>query len=280
ALAALLAAAVIFAGYELRVSRLRRRTGELTRLVEERTERLVELDKRKNEFVATVSHELRNPLTSIRGTLELLSSGMLVELPKEAVEILKLAHKNTLRLGRLIDDLIDLEKLESGTLDIETRRVALRDVLRSAVDANRGLAQAYGVRIETPVEPPDVPILVDEERLLQVLTNLLSNAVKFSPEEEAVVLAAEETPGGVRITVTDRGPGVPEEFRDKIFTRYAQAQTTTRRTKKGTGLGLWIAKGFVDRMGGTIGFTSAAGEGTTFWVELPRAPDEGGGKLA
>ena len=229
--------------------------------------RLVE--QLKNEFVSTVSHELRTPLTSIRGALGLLSGAVAGPLPSMAADMIDIAHKNSERLIRLINDMLDLEKVESGKLDFQLVPVELGPLVGQAAVTHQGFAQELGVKLEVVVEAPGAQALVDEGRFLQVLSNLISNALKFSPEGERVVLRLSRHGGRLRVSVEDRGPGIPEAFRARIFQKFAQADGSDTRRQGGTGLGLSIAHAFMERMGGTLEFTSTEGAGATFWAELP-----------
>ncbi len=230
-----------------------------------------QVERMKNEFVSTVSHELRTPLTSIRGALGLLSGGMAGPLPDAAAEMIGIAHRNSERLIRLVGDILDLEKMESGALDFHLEPVELGPLLLQSAEAHQGYAEEYGVRVETVLEAPGAHAVVDADRLLQVLANLLSNALKFSPRGQAVTLTLERAGQALRVSVKDRGPGIPEAFQARLFQRFAQADASDSRRRGGTGLGLSIARALVERMGGTLGFTTAEGVGTTFWFELPEA---------
>jgi signal transduction histidine kinase len=223
----------------------------------------------KNEFVSTVSHELRTPLTSIRGALGLLSGGVAGPLPSEAADMIGIAHKNSERLIRLINDMLDLEKAESGKLDFQLAPVELGPLMGQAAVTHQGYARERRVKLEVVVEAPGAQALVDEGRFLQVLANLISNALKFSPEGEQVVLRLARHGGRLRMSVEDRGPGIPEAFRARIFQKFAQADGSDTRRRGGTGLGLAISHAFMERMGGTLEFTSSEGAGATFWAELP-----------
>jgi PAS domain S-box-containing protein len=230
-----------------------------------------EVDRLKKEFVSTVSHELRTPLTSIRGSLGLLQGGVAGELPAQAHPLVDIALKNSERLVRLINDILDMEKIEAGRMAFDLREVPLEPLLHQAVEANRGFAHQYGKTIayEPPPGAGGWTVRVDVDRFQQVVTNLLSNAVKFSPENGTVTLWAEAAGSDVRVSVRDEGPGIPETFRSRIFSKFAQADSSDTRKKGGTGLGLSIAKAIVERMGGAIGFATGAGMGTTFFFTLP-----------
>jgi len=231
-----------------------------------------EVERLKKEFVSTVSHELRTPLTSIRGSLGLLQGGVAGDLPPQARSLVEIALKNAERLVRLINDILDIEKIEAGRMAFDFTEVPLRPLVLQALEANQGFAAQYGIRLEGTVLPPDEwKVRVDTDRLLQVLTNLLSNAVKFSPAGAAVEVLSERRGGEVRVTVRDHGPGIPEAFRSRIFSKFAQADSSDTRKKGGTGLGLSIAKAIVEKMGGRIGFFSREGEGTDFFFDLPLA---------
>ena len=233
------------------------------------------VEQLKNEFVSTVSHELRTPLTSIRGSLSLIASGVLGQLQPRGQKLVSIALSNSERLVRLINDILDIDKIESGKLEFHDEAVNLGQLVLRAADDNHAFAEQYDARLETHV--PDAPVLVwgDPDRLLQVLTNLISNAVKFTPAGSAVTVRVEQRDGWARVEVRDRGPGVPEAFRFRIFQRFAQADSGDTRQQGGTGLGLSISKAIIDRHGGRIGFEDHEGGGTVFWFELrAHAPAE------
>jgi PAS domain S-box-containing protein len=228
------------------------------------------LERMKGEFVATVSHELRTPLTSIMGALEIVRESE--ALPATEREFVEMAARNSERLAALVKDIIDTERIDSGSIEFDRETFELGPFLAEAVGMNQTYASTHHVffYLEEPV--PGARVDADRGRLMQVMANLLSNAAKFSREGEEVrvrgVLRAEH----VRVEVSDRGPGIAEAFRARIFTRFAQADASDSRGKGGTGLGLAISKGIIERLGGRIGFEDAAGGGTTFWFELPLAP--------
>ena len=234
------------------------------------------VERMKNEFVSTVSHELRTPLTSIRGSLGLLEGGILGELPAQAQDMVRIARTNTERLIRLINDILDLEKMESGKLDFQLEPLELSALLAQAVEAHHGYAEGCGATLVLEVEAPGARAVVDGDRFLQVLANLLSNALKFSPRGERVTLRLERMGERLRVSVEDRGPGIPESFRARIFEKFAQADGSDTRRKGGSGLGLSIARALAERMGGTLDFVSEEGAGTTFRVELPEWHAEAG----
>jgi len=228
------------------------------------------VEEMKDEFVATVSHELRTPLTSIIGGLALIKEDS-ATLPEETRVLLDLAYENAERLAALVNDILDIEKLEAGRIALEPKALELPALLRHALRVNAPYAERYGTRFELAEPVPPVRIWADEARVLQVLTNLLSNAARFSPADAPVTVRASEREGRTRVEIADRGPGVPDEFRSRIFTRFAQAHTGGNAPHGGTGLGLAISKAIVEASGGAIGFESAPGAGATFWFELPLA---------
>ena len=223
----------------------------------------------KDEFVATVSHELRTPLTSIAGSLGLLIGGAAGPLPPGAARLLKIAYSNSQRLVRLINDILDIEKIESGRATFDLKPVDLRALVEQAIEANRGFADGFGVRMRLDPHPASAVVRADADRIIQIVTNLLSNAIKFSPVGEEVVVAVEHRGAVARVCVCDRGPGIPDSFKSRIFEKFAQAETSGVRQKGGTGLGLNIVKQIVDHHGGTVGFEPAPGGGTVFYFELP-----------
>lgn len=228
------------------------------------------IDHVKDEFISIVSHELRTPLTSIHGSLDLIRAGLPPDAPETTRRLLDIAHRNSQRLVRLVGEILDLQKIETGMMPFEPRPVAIGPFLEQALEANQAYAARLGVSLALEAAPQDVHVAADQDRLMQVMANLLSNAAKFSPKGAAVVVAAELREAGLRVTVTDRGPGIPETFRKRVFERFAQADSSPAREKGGTGLGLSIAKAIVERMGGRIGFKTAS-TGTTFFLDLPLA---------
>ncbi|MGA6097866.1 PAS domain S-box protein [Stutzerimonas marianensis] len=228
----------------------------------------------QRDFVSTVSHELRTPLTSITASLGLICGGVMGEVPAELEELLDIAHQNSKRLSALIDDLLDIDKLYAGKMRFELEEQPLRPLLEQAVRSNQGYADSYQVSLLLG-DCPEVMIKVDTMRLQQVLSNLLSNAAKFSPTGETIELWAEARGDGhVRVSVRDKGPGISEAFRERIFSKFAQADSSDTRQQGGTGLGLAISKELIEHMDGRIGFDSSPGAGACFWFELPCAPVE------
>jgi signal transduction histidine kinase len=227
------------------------------------------LERLKDEFVSTVSHELRTPLTSISGSLGLLMGNAAGSLPKPMARLLAIAHTNSQRLVRLVNDILDIEKMQAGRVAFNFSRVEVGPLVAQAIEANRGFAEGYGVRIRLEDAGAAADVRADPDRLLQVVTNLLSNAIKFSPADNEVVVAIEKGTDIVRLTVRDHGPGIPVDFKPLIFEKFAQADAGDARQKGGTGLGLSIVKQIVDRLSGEVGFADAPGCGTIFHVQLP-----------
>jgi signal transduction histidine kinase/CheY-like chemotaxis protein len=241
------------------------------RQLQDDIEKLKELERLKADFVSTVSHELRTPLTSMRGALGLLLGGAGGDLSPKGRDLLRIALTNTDRLIRLINDILDIEKMDAGQVSIRRDRLRLRPLLESTIAGLEGLGRDADVRLVLE-DIVDVEVIGDSDRLIQVFTNLISNAVKFSPKGGAVEVSARLDDIGVKIGVRDHGPGIPAEFASRIFGRFQQAGGAASRQSGGTGLGLSIAKGITELHGGRIGFENAEGGGTSFWLVLPVAP--------
>ncbi len=230
---------------------------------------LKRIDRMKTEFVSTVSHELRTPLTSIRGSLGLIAGGVAGPIPEPVRNLVGIAKSNCERLIRLINDLLDSEKIESGKMRLDLQPADVRALIQQALTANEGFAAQHRVKLVLQASDEPVCVRVDADRLTQVVTNLVSNAAKFSPAEGEVEVRVKRKDGRVRVEVADHGPGIPEEFRSRIFQKFSQADASDARQKSGTGLGLNISRALVEKMGGNIGFQSEAGLGSTFFFELP-----------
>lgn len=228
----------------------------------------LEADRLKQEFTSTLSHELRTPLTSIIGSLQLVNSGVLGDLNTDQAELTEVAERNGQRLLDLINDILDIEKIESGKLTLFPEPMPMDELVGESVKLNQGFADRYEVKLATH-GVRDIVVHADRKRLLQVMTNLISNAAKFSPSGGNVEIGMTEKDGRVKVSVADRGAGIPENFRNRIFGRFAQADSADTRAKGGTGLGLAICKRLIEMMDGSIGFDSRDGGGTVFWFELP-----------
>ena len=228
------------------------------------------VERLKNEFVSTVSHELRTPLTSIAGSLGLLAGGAAGALGDKARHLVAIAHSNSLRLVRLINDILDIEKIEAGRMNFEVRPLLVREIVEQAISGLRGYADDLGVTVEFAESERGLMVRGDADRLTQVVTNLLGNAIKFSPRGETVTVAAVAEGDITLISVRDRGPGVPESFQPRLFSKFAQADGSDSRRLGGTGLGLAIAREIVERHAGAISCRSAPGAGSEFEVRLPR----------
>ncbi|SEG65384.1 His Kinase A (phospho-acceptor) domain-containing protein [Bryocella elongata] len=236
-----------------------------------------ELDTIKDEFISTVSHELRTPLTSIRGALGLLSSGVMGKLDDKAANLLRIASSNTDRLVRLINDILDLERMDSGRAPLHIRRCVLHELVEHAVDTMTALAEAGEVRLDIVPEPAGDPITFDgdPDRFQQVLCNLLSNAIKFSPALSSVRVLTGSDGEFLVLRVEDQGRGVPPEKIETIFDRFSQVEASDARQKGGTGLGLAICRSIITQHAGSIWAErndahGSGRQGTTFTLRIPR----------
>jgi len=236
------------------------------------------IEQMKKEFISIVSHELRTPLTSIQGSLGLMKGGATGLLPEAAKTLIDPALESCERLGRLVSDILDVEKIESGKMEFNLKILRLAPLIEQALEANRLYAQKFEVKLHFANEAdPLTCAKIDPDRFTQVLTNLISNAVKFSPRHHGVSVKLSPSPGKhetVRISVIDAGPGIPEKFRTRIFQKFTQANPSDPRARSGSGLGLSISKAIVESWGGKIGFESEAKQGSTFYFDLPRSEDQ------
>jgi signal transduction histidine kinase len=231
-----------------------------------------EVERMKCDFIATVSHELRTPLTSIHGSLGLLASGVMGELPREAKVMVSVAQRNSVRLLALVNDILDVDKLESGKIEMHLVPTSLMAIIERAIEMIRPLAAQDGVSIE--VTGPHAQVRGDEARLGQVVANFLSNAVKYSPRDGIVSVSVGAVGEMLEVRVRDRGRGIGADLQKKLFQRFQRADSSDARTRPGAGLGLAICKAIVEQHGGTIGVESCEGEGSAFWFRVPRAVEE------
>jgi PAS domain S-box-containing protein len=236
-----------------------------------------EIDRMKNEFISVVSHELRTPLTSIRGSLGLLAGGALRKDPEKVERMLDIALKNTERLVRLINDILDIEKIESGKIALDIQAVDASDLINQSIATMHAMAEAGSVQLEG--HPTRGTVFADRDRMLQTLTNLLSNAIKFSRPGSKVTVSSERRGAGLLIRVRDYGRGIPSHKLQTIFERFQQVDASDSRDKGGTGLGLAICRSIVQQHGGAIWVDSTEGKGSEFFVLLPRFQPEGTGVL-
>jgi signal transduction histidine kinase/DNA-binding response OmpR family regulator len=233
-----------------------------------------DLDTVKDEFISTVSHELRTPLTSIRGALGLLSAGLLGNVDPKAQNLLRIASSNTERLIRLINDILDLERMESGRAPLKLRRCSMYDLAREAVETMSTMAEVAGIHLELTSNAPRDAIYfdADSDRMLQVLTNLLSNAVKFSATGSTVSVQIDSNPNSLLLRVVDQGRGIPADKLEAVFDRFQQVESSDSSKKGGTGLGLAICRSIIQQHGGAIwAQANHGGPGTTLWVQLSRS---------
>jgi signal transduction histidine kinase len=232
------------------------------------TERTL-LREMQDGFVSIVSHELRTPLTSIFGALSLIGAGVVGELPTEALDLVHIARGNCERLIRLVNDILDIERMRAGHTELTLKACKLGATALQAVDEARAFGEGFGVTFVVE-ECDDAMGTVDRDRIVQAVTNLLGNAAKFSPRGGTVHIRAQESGQNWRVEIQDNGPGLTAADQDRIFDRFVQAKTGDDRPHSGTGLGLAITRAIIHEHGGTIGVESTLGAGCTFWFEIPR----------
>jgi len=229
-----------------------------------------EAERLKSEFISTVSHELRTPLTSISGALSLLTTNAVEELSGKAQQLLKIAQRNSDQLGFLINDLLDIEKLIAGKMDFNVVEFPVSEAITESLENIQNYATEKNITLNAQ-ELSTTTVKADKQRLAQALNNILSNAIKFSPVNGQIRIWTKLHGQGLRIYVQDEGPGIAPEFRERMFQKFSQADSSDRRSKGGTGLGLAITKELMARMEGDVDFTSEAGQGATFWLEVRAA---------
>lgn len=230
-----------------------------------------ELEKRVREFYSSVSHELRTPLTSIKGALGMIAGGLIEPGSEEAHELIAIANESAERLIKLVNDILDVRRIDAGKLDIVRRPTLASSIVERAINETRLLAARSAIELEAILEPNLPELFLSEHRITQVLTNLISNAVKFCPNGKVVTVKAEKTERCLRFSVTDRGAGIPIENAAQLFCKFQQLDSSDSRKHDGTGLGLAIAKSLVEEHGGHIGYFNTF-PGCTFWFELPLVP--------
>lgn len=226
------------------------------------------IEKLKNEFISVISHELRTPLTSIRGALGLLSGDIFEKNSDKPLQLIEIAKNNCDRLARLINDILDIEKMNAGKMEYKFETINIKELINDVILTNESLAQSKSLKIKAELAN-DIYIQGDRDRLIQVLTNLISNAVHYSPEKEEITVKLKKNSSHVRVSVVDKGPGVAEEFRSKIFQAFSQADSSNTRKQGGTGLGLNICKTIIDQHDGNINFINLNPTGAEFYFELP-----------
>jgi signal transduction histidine kinase len=249
-----------------RTAELEQATEALQREVSERRR----IDDFKDELLAMVSHELRTPLTSIGGSLHLLTSDESIS-AEEKRELAEIALRNTQRMIRLVNSLLDIDRIESGRIAFNCAPLSLSRLVETAVHDHQMFARQYGVQLVLSAVQEAGPVLGDADRLMQVLTNLISNAVKHAPRDSAVEIAVSTAEGRARVSVSDCGPGIPPDYRDRVFEKFVQVPRSSSHPGEGVGLGLSIARAIVERHGGRIGVETVPGERTRFYFELPPA---------
>lgn len=254
---------------------LRRETilRDIANEAEDAKESAEQLTQVKTDFISTVSHELRTPLTSILGSLGLVCGGVTGELPTQAASLVSLAYKNGQNLLLLINDLLDIDKIESGNMEFNFKNTDVMAVVDEAINRFGGFATAHNVTFKITQHLKTTTINVDAHRLMQVMSNLLSNAAKFSPQDSTVEISTSLNNNKARISVRDHGTGIPENFIPKLFDKFTQSDSSDTRIVGGTGLGLSISKAIIEQHGGDISVESELGEGTTFHVDLPIAAE-------
>lgn len=223
----------------------------------------------KNEFVATVSHELRTPLTAIKGSLDIITKGLALDLPEQATSMLDVASRNVERLLTLINDILDVSKLESGEINFVIDEVELCPLINDIIEINQEYAKKYNTIFKCIHCDNDVSVNVDRYRLEQVMSNLLSNAAKYSPENIPVEIFTTLHDGIIRVNVKDYGSGIPEDFQKTLFEKFTQSDSGDTRKVGGTGLGLNISKMIIEKLGGKLSFETIINKETIFYFELP-----------
>lgn len=227
------------------------------------------LDRVKSEFVSTVSHELRIPLTSIKGALGMLNNGVFGILEGKAKHMVQLAYNNTERLILLVNDLLDMEKIQAGKIDLKMEKVNLTAIVKESIAMNQTYVSHLKVKLKLQNSPPDYFIVADSNRIMQVMANLISNAAKYSPINDVVGITIVLEDNFIKVSIADNGSGIPIEYHNKIFQKFWQLDASDSRKKGGTGLGLNITKAIIEHHSGQINFITEVNKGTTFFFKIP-----------
>lgn len=231
----------------------------------------LDAEKRVSEFYSMVSHELRTPLSSVRASLGLVVDGAAGDIPPPAKRLIQIANQNAERLLKLVDQILDLKKIESGKFDLQYEMLEPNQIVTGVVESLQQLAAASGIRLRHGVNSHR-HFCADKDRVCQVLINLVANAIKFSGDGSSVEVLVEDCADRVKFFVKDQGPGIASDEHDKVFMKFQQLDSSDTRLQPGSGLGLAISKTIVELHGGSIGVDSAKGKGSTFWFSLPLVP--------
>lgn len=232
------------------------------------------MDSLKSDFVSTVSHELRTPLTAIYGALRLVTSGAVGNTPPKVKDTLNIALRNSERLNLIVNDILDIAKLERGEMKFDITPHEITELINESMLGNKDYGKKYQIQYKLSQDSVSAKVNVDAGRFMQVMTNLLSNAAKFSPPDSIVEIRTARINNKIRVSVMDKGKGIDKESQPYIFQKFFQANSSNQRTPGGTGLGLAISKSFIEKMNGEIGFDSIIGKGTTFYINLPEVYEE------
>jgi PAS domain S-box-containing protein len=226
-------------------------------------------EQQKDEFVTMVHHEVRAPLTAVRGAIGLLDGGVAGELGERGQELVEIALRNSERMGRLVNDILASRKLDSGRMEFHVETAELMPLVEQAIESTSTYGAKHEVRFELEERVPEARVRVDPDRIIQVLTNVLSNAVRFSAAGDVVTVSVNRSDEQLRVAIRDKGPGISEDFREHVFEAFARGNQGDWRHRSGTGLGMSISKGIIEELGGAISFETELGEGTTFFVDIP-----------
>ncbi len=227
-------------------------------------------EQNKENFLAVISHDIRTPITSIRGSLDLIKNGHTGKITDETLQYVNIAVKNSDRLVTLINDLLDLQKIEAGKMSFDIETQGLTPLVSTCIDNNVAYAELFNASCRLQVNADNLTVNVDASRFEQALSNLLSNAIKYGTSDDEIIISIDKIDDHARISITDHGQGIPESNHDRVFSRFAQFGTAKKTERvKGTGLGLSIVKNIIEKQGGRVGFRSIEGQGSTFFIDLP-----------